>query len=240
MLRYSSIRILKRGMSMEKEKNSKFIIITSLILAVVGLSLGLAAFSSTLKISSLAYVSPSSDNFKIYLSNNTTSIPESSEAITDVISTSGATAGTASLINPSIDGNYAPSVTGIHADFTAPGQMVTYTFYVLNKGKYDAYLNSITFENVKGKSSPKICTAIDNSTDSNSVSAACEDISINIKVGESLPTAGSIPTISNHQLQQSLYEKIVVTVSYASDGVEAKGPFDVAFGDIKLVYGTID
>ena len=72
------------------------------------------------------------------------------------------------------------------------------------------------------------------------VSAACEDISISVKVGSDAAVSGSKATISNHKLLKTANEAIVVTITYASDGDRADGAFNVSFGDLKLVYGTVD
>lgn len=50
---------------MRQNKKVKIITITSLCLAVVGLTLGFAAFSNQLTISSSATISPDSSDFKI-------------------------------------------------------------------------------------------------------------------------------------------------------------------------------
>ena len=50
---------------MEKSRTSKIIAVVALVVAVLGLSLGFAAFSNTLTISSSATVSPDSGDFDI-------------------------------------------------------------------------------------------------------------------------------------------------------------------------------
>lgn len=52
---------------MEKDRQVKVLSIIALLVAVVGMSLGFAAFSVTLNISSSATVKPSSDNFKLQI-----------------------------------------------------------------------------------------------------------------------------------------------------------------------------
>ena len=61
------------------------------------------------------------------------------------------------------------TIGGIKANLKAPGVTVKYTFYVHNTGEYDAFLNSITHENVTGQNAPKICTAVDTTTTTSSV-----------------------------------------------------------------------
>lgn len=216
---------------MEKNRTSKIIAVVALIVAVFGLSLGFAAFSNTLTISSSAYVSPSSENFKVSFSTSSTSVGATG-SLTGV-PTGTATAGTATLTGTTI--------SGIKANLKVPGDTVKYTFYVHNTGEYDAFLNSITHENVSGQNAPKVCAAVSPTiTTASLVSAACEDISISVKVGADNAEAGSVAAISGHQLSKLTYEPVVVTITYASDGDRADGDFDVSFGDIKLIYATVD
>ena len=215
---------------MEKNKTSKIIAIVALVVAVLGLSLGFAAFSNTLTISSSAYVSPSDENFKVNFSTGTTA------GLTGALT--GSASGAASVESATLTGT---TLSGIKANFSTPGDTVTYTFYVHNTGEYDAYLNSITFENASGQSAPKVCTAEDKAnTTASLVSAACEDISISVKVGTDAAVAGSIASISGHKLSKSSYEPVVVTIAYAADGDRADGNFNISFGDLKLVYSTVD
>ena len=218
---------------MEKNRSSKIIAVVALVVAVFGLTLGFAAFSNTLTISSSAYVSPSSENFKINLSGSESSIT------TNVV---GSPAQSENL------GYYASQATvsgsrisGLKANLTQPGQSVSYTFYVHNEGEYDAYLNAIIFSNVEGQSSPRYCVATDPQTTTAAlVSAACESISVAVKVGDDAAVSGAQPTISNHKLSKGTKEKVVVTISYSSNGNRADGNFNVSFGDITLKYETVD
>ena len=50
---------------MEKNRQIKILSIVALVLAIAGMSLGFAAFSSTLTISSSATVTPNSNDFKV-------------------------------------------------------------------------------------------------------------------------------------------------------------------------------
>ena len=202
---------------MERNRSSKIIAVVALVVAVFGLTLGFAAFSNTLTISSSAYVSPSSENFKIGFS-------KSASSATETGTLAGSPTGAASAGSATLAGT---TVSGLKANLTAPGESVSYTFYVHNTGEYDAFLNSITFENVAGGSAPKTCTA-------------CEDISVSVKVGNDAAVAGSVATVTGHSLLKTKNETVVVTISYASDGDRADGEFNVAFGDLKLVYGTVD
>lgn len=52
---------------MEKQRQMKLLSIVALVVAIIGMTLGFAAFSTTLSISSSATVTPNSEDFKISL-----------------------------------------------------------------------------------------------------------------------------------------------------------------------------
>ena len=217
---------------MEKDHSTKMIAIIALCVAVIGLSVGFAAFSNDLTISSSATVTPEATDFDVNFSTvNTAETPGTVSGV--ATGTSGVTAEDAT-----IDNSNAPKITGLKANFTAPGQTVTYSFYAHNAGKYDAYLNTVTYNNVSGETATKVCTA-GSGTDDTMVQAACSAISVSVKVGSDNFT-GSNAAISSHLLAIDTYEEVIVTIEYASDGTRADGDFTVAFGDIVLTYGSVD
>ena len=144
-------------------RNTTLILIMTLV-SVLGLTIAFAAFSSTLTISSSANVTPELGEFKVVFSSKSDSLSTTGVTVTK---TGNATAGT-----PTIDNSGNPTISGISANFTSPGEKVEYTFYARNAGNYDAYLSSVVFNNIKGKTSFKECVA-GTGTTSSLVSAAC-------------------------------------------------------------------
>ena len=215
---------------MERDRSAKIIAIVALCVAVAGLSIGFAAFSNDLKIESNATVTPNPNDFDVNFSTVDTS--EIAGTVTGV-GTNSATAEDAT-----IDNSGSPKITGLRANFTEPGQKVTYSFYAHNAGKYAAYLNSVTYANVSGKTATKVCTAGEG-TDATKVEAACNGISVSVEVGTEKYT-GSMDTISNHLLNIDAYKPVVVTIEYNSGASRADGDFEVAFGDITLTYDSVD
>lgn len=215
---------------MEKNNGTRIIAIISLCVAVVGLSLGFAAFSNNLTISSSANVSPDEKTFDVNFSTVDT------EELAGTVA--GAVVDPVTAENATIDNTDLPKITGLKANFTEPGQKVTYSFYAHNAGKYIAYLNSVTYSNVTGKDATKVCTA-KTGTDETMVQAACNGISVKVKVGTS-EYAGSEDTVNNHSLAIDAYEPVEVTIEYAAGATRADGDFEVAFGDIVLNYGSTD
>lgn len=217
---------------MEKDRSTKMIAIIALCVAVIGLSVGFAAFSNDLTISSSATVTPDATDFDVNFS--TVNTAETPGTVSGTVSgVAGATAEDAT-----IDNSNAPKITGLKANFKEPGQKVTYSFYAHNAGKYAAYLNTVTYNNVSGETATKVCTA-GVGTDETMVEAACNAISVSVKVGSDNFT-GSNAAVNNHLLAIDAYEEVVVTIEYAAEGTRADGDFEVAFGDIVLTYGSVD
>lgn len=218
---------------MEKDRGTRVIAIVALVVGVVGLTIGFAAFSSTLTISSSAEVSPDSSKFNVdFTSAGTGDI--STAAIVPTKSPNTITA-----TNGAIDNSGDPKVTGLKATFTEPGQSATYSFWAKNIGEYTAYLNSITIANATGGDSYKKCTAKTGTTQS-LVDSACNGISMTVQVGSETATSSSVATINNHSLAVNGFDPVVVTISYAAGSAQADGDFDVAFGDITLSYSSVD
>ena len=218
---------------MEKNRGTKVIAIVALLVGVVGLSLGFAAFSNNLTISSSAEVRPDSSAFNVDFSSSNSAV----ETNPVVATVSDATEVTAT--NATIDNTTNPTITNLKATFTEPGQSATYSFYAYNAGQYVAYLNSIIYGNVSGEATNKVCTAKTGTTQA-LVDSACNGISVSVKVGSEAVTTGSVATISGHSLAKDSAEQVVVTISYASESAIADGDFDVAFGDITLTYDSVD
>lgn len=218
---------------MERNRQTKMITIIALVIAVAGMSLGFAAFSSTLTISSSATVAPDSSNFKVGFYASTTSTLASEAQDHVYPSTNGSASATSLYISEG-----TTSISGLKANFTAPGESVTYSFYVGNSGEYDAYLRAINFNNITGASSNKVCTAGTDATDS-LVQAACNDISISVNVHDITATSTN-SNISGKVLYKKTFAPITITIEYAANGNRADGPFSVSFGDISIDYSTVD
>ena len=225
-----SIAILRKEENMERDHSAKIIAIVSLCVAIVGLSIGFAAFSNNLTIKSNATVTPNASDFDVNFSTSNTSELDGT--------VSGVGTNSATAEDATIDNSDSPTITGLKANFTEPGQKVTYSFYAHNAGKYAAYLNNVTYANVSGKTATKVCTA-GTGTDATMVEAACNGISVSVKVGNDTYT-GSMDSITNHLLDLDDYEEVVVTIEYANGATRADGEFEVAFGDITLTYESVD
>ena len=221
---------------MSENKGYKVIAIVALMLGVVGVTLGYAAFTSTLTISSSAEVKPSSANFNVDFSSSSSSVLTAAiqPELTPSTPVEGFTATDATISNSG-----DPTITNLHATFTQPGQSVTYRFYSYNAGEYVAYLNKITFSGTKSCTAKAVESPATPATQS-LVNAACNGISLSVKVGSDDPTTSSIASLTNHTLGINAAEEVVVTISYAQDAAVADGDFDVTLPSIVLTYDSVE
>ena len=209
------------------KRNTTLVLIITLV-SVLGLSISFAAFSSSLTVKGNATITPDSGNFKVVFSSISTSLSTTNVSITK---TGNAHAGT-----PTIDNTTNPTIKNLSASFTAPGEKVEYTFYARNEGSYDAYLNSVVFDNIKNKSVFKECVA-GTGTTASMVESACNGIKVTTTVLSTSYTATTL-NITNHVLKKSNSELVKVTIEYTSGSAVADGPFTINFGKIYLTYGS--
>ena len=212
-----------------RNNGSKYIVVVALLISVVALSLGFAAFSNTLTINSSATYTSDEENFRVIFTQNGSTTTGGSSIVTPTKSPTTITAG-----NATISGT---TISGLSATFAATGQSVTYNFYTVNATAFLAYLNSINIGS-------KTCTAADGTTQSY-VNAACNDISLSVKAGSASAVTTTQSSINSHTVAAQAgttpgYEAIQVVISYAANGATADGDFTVSFGPTTLVYGTAD
>ena len=230
---------------MERERRMKVIAVAVLVVAVVGLSLGFAAFSNVLTISPTAEVQPI-NSMKVLFSSSNSSQEEIGTNIQIQYLPGGETTlypnFTASIPVISNAVVSAPTLSNLKATFIRPGESVTYTLYIHNDSTYDVSLSAIEFGN-------KTCSA-KSGTSQTLVDAACDEIDISVTVGGGTnePIAvtktqknSSSPTVTGHVLGTGEYETVKVTLSYddlsgGSGNTDLNGDFDVTFGDVTLTY----
>ena len=215
---------------MDRDRSTKVIAIVALCVAVFGLSVGFAAFSNDLTIKSEATVKPNASDFDVNFSSSDTSETDGTVTAT---STAGVTAQDATINNAT-----APTISGIKVEFTEPGQSAKYSFFAHNAGKYNAFLNNVTFKKVTDAATNIACVAAEG-TNAAMVASACQGISIKVKVGTTT-FAESTPTITSHELTIDQYEPVEVTIEYKTGAARADGDFQVNIGDIVLTYGSVD
>lgn len=215
---------------MEKDRSSKIIAIIALVIAVVGVSLGFAAYSQNLTISSTANVKGDESRFNVQFSTSQTEA--SSGSVEATLVPSGQvylTASSATLTSTTINNLKATFTNG------KGKQTATYSFYVYNGGELDAYLKKVTFE----KSQPTCsATAGPNQATDILVQAACKDATIKITIdGDDYFTTNDV--ISSKKLTKKTAIPVKVVLEY-NDVHPVDGDFDVDFGSITLNYSSSD
>ena len=209
---------------MEHNRKQKLLMIVALIVGIASLSIGFAAFSTTLNISSSASVSPSSDTFSVKFSTSQNSLVVG--AVTPSSKTTGIT-----TTDGVIDNGANPTIKNLSATFTNPGQYVEYTFYARNEGEYTAYLNNINFLG------DKTCTG-ETGTTASLVTSACESINISATIGNTTYTETT--PIEGHTLAKGVGEQIKIRLEYLSSGTSVDGGMSITFPNVALVYSTLD
>ena len=133
---------------MEKDRGTKIIAILALLIAVVGLSVGFAAFSKELTITPVADVKADDSKFSVEFSTDSSSETAqfgdvNGEFSEDASDDENAKAGKVTIAQL--------TATNAEAQFSKDNQTIVYTWYVRNSGEMDAYLKSVTFESDKFK-----------------------------------------------------------------------------------------
>lgn len=211
-------------------KKKRTIIVASLLGLVVCLAVGFAAFSTTLKINGSAKVKPDAGNFKVVFANSKSGDTYSYADVEAVTNPEGLETHDGEINNDDV-----PTFGEMNVTFTEDNQSATYNLLVANIGKYDAYLTDIDF-------GEKTCTVPDGSdTDETLAAAACE--AINIKVifnNDSNKTYVSSTDIENFVLAKGTDIPVKVVISYPEGAPLPDGDLDVNFGEVALVYHTVD
>ena len=198
-------------------KNTKIVAIVAILIAVVGLAVGFAAFSSSLTISSSATVTPSADTFKVVFGEEGT-VP---------------TSGPYTVIK---DASY---------DFTAPGQTKSTRYYIYNIGEYTAYLNSVTFSKESPTCEATVdggatASLVSDACEGISMSLEYLDMT-NLSSKKFTATDADVDGISLAKATNPNIKGIAtLTVTYAKNAARADGAFTVDCGSIALNFGSTD
>ena len=228
-------------------RNRQGITIAALIVAIIGLSVGFAAFSNTLTIRSTASVNPGSENFVVKFSKvSNADQTGSSYPIIPIISAANVEAGVTGG-DGEIDSSNPLLLTGLQANFNAPGQSVSYKLYVRNTGHYTAYLTNLDFKDIAGGDSFIDCSGNDVTTALKT--AACNDISVSVTIGGTDGVGGDTYTsrdqtltneINTITLNAGASAEVYVTINYAANNHYVDGNMTVTFGDIMLEYRSVN
>lgn len=237
---------------MIKEKRIKLLTIILLAITLLTLTIGFAAFSTTLNISSSATVRPNEEDFKIiiygfkdeiavnnYVKNRSFSeIDLSTSTAFPYIKQEETITAEEAEINNSMH-----RISNIKVNLTSSEQEIIYYFIIKNEGKYDAYLDLTNYEydsnNKEYSLNPPITgTCIPEiETTKELVDNTCENITHVLNVSNSnnsqITTGESVLTIpkGSHIVLASI-------ISYSKTENLADGPFSVEFPTLTLSFST--
>ena len=235
---------------MERERSGKIIAIVTLLVAIAGLSLGFAAFSTRLDITSSADVPVDASVWKVGFSNVNSGIPAS--AVTVNGQTNSANNGTLSLSQFVIEQTTNAELS------TTNGSEVVYSFYIVNDGDLDAYLNSVTMggltcaykSGVDARTIDDGHTTITGGTGTISNSDCAKLFTATLQIGSSTYTNGQSVTSgfgNTNKLAKPTnsptYVAATLTIAYNNNSLATvddapNGDFTVSLGDSTVVYGT--
>ena len=207
---------------MEKQRQIKILSIIALVLAIAGMSLGFAAFSATLNISSSASVSPNSDDFKVRF----VGINGDDKAIVSAYSTSEKP--DSGFI--SADGL---SISGINVSMQKFGDGAQYSVYIENQGQYDAIITKKGMNYIEGTEVKRRCTGDDVSPAL--LDGFCQSISFSFtlySLDNEILNSGSLVLKKGEKI------KLVFSIIYPESSWYVDGPVSVEFGDVYFDFGV--
>ena len=231
---------------MEKARQVKILSIVALVIAIAGMTLGFAAFSTTLSISSSAIVTPNSDDFKIkvYGFKDATVITDSIErwqfSDGDLSDSYGvAIENDAIGMNASIDNNLH-IISNLKVLFENKPGNVVYAFVIKNEGKYDAYLDLSNMVSEDGgyllaKILKNTCTS-DGDATASLVEKACKGINATVGIIDQTTGDGKFITSDHYLVPAGGIDVLALNIDYS--GPYADGPFEVEFEDFQLKFST--
>lgn len=215
---------------MRHERTIKIIEIVVLVFAIVGISIGFAAYAKDLTINIGGTVAPE-DTFSLQFSNASGEQTVGNVTHDTVATTTGAS-GSATI---SGDGH---TISTVDATFKKPGDTVVIKFYVTNTSIYTAYLKSITFSKTAAT-----CTGAGVAEETRN--EVCGNMSMNVSVGTNTASYdnNTVTGIStNNEINAksgTTLSSLPVTLTLTYGGSTAvDSSIDVEFGSIALGYST--
>ena len=225
-------------------KNKK-ITVAALILAVLSLSIGFAAFSNSLNIKSSANVKPSDKDFKIVFSKERDTFVSGNEII-------NATGDINENTKKGSINDIGDTLYNLETEFTTPGESVEYSLYIKNIGAYNAVLNKLEIEEAELTSDITVdnyyivdngsvkCYAKkdpQNKANEELLKEACNNIRLKVKLQQETEYITSTKEFDSYVINKGESESVTVTLEYTGDTLADTG-FNVVFGSVKMNYAT--
>ena len=235
---------------MERERSGKVIAIATLLVGILGLSLGFAAFSTRLNITSSADVQIDASVWNVGFST-------AQNAITPGTVTGSNSNGSLTLTQFVISQNEKAQLA------TTNGSSVTYNFNIVNTGDMDAFLNSVSVGQLTCAYASSPTPAPRETDDGHTAGtgtisdADCQamftatltiDSNVTYTNGQSASSGFSNsaklarPTVTN-STKTPTYVPATLTIAYVNDSVGGvssvpNGDFIVSLADTTVVYGS--
>lgn len=226
---------------MEKDRSSKIIAIVALVVAVVSLSLGFAAFTKDLNITF------SESNVKVsgVLDMKFLASEDPNDTNTSINAVSSSEVISANLATISTDGT---TISGMGVTFSDKDQTVDYGFYIYNNSEYDAYLNAVDFLNYTGADANKVCTALTGTTQS-LVDDSCNDITVVVSFDtdgdggfDSVVDTGT-SGFTSIKVSKGAIVPALISIKYdgsSTSSILPDGDFKINFGEIKFSFSSLE
>ena len=203
-----------------------------MILAVGALGIGFSAYSNTLDVTSSVKVKSNSSNYRLVFANNT---DVNNLDFGNVLPITNASYGGRGIINNNSD---IPTISGLSALFDDKGESVSYRVYIVNTGKYTAYIKNFNF--IEKNGSFNECIAREG-TNSSGVEHVCSYIYVTVNIGNYTFTSNSanLSNSMNLSLDPNESQEVIITVTYDANAVNPNGDFYVKFGDLQVLSSTV-
>ena len=233
---------------MRKDKKLRVVSLIALSISVLGLTLGFAAFSNTLTISSSASVSPDSSDFKLvfYGVEDATKFDEYGDfdtEVTSLVKSEPLVGGRATATTAVID-NEALTIKNMNVAYVEPGDDANYYFLVKNEGKYPVYITHEDFMEFANNFVNKTCVAKEGTTDS-LVQEACRNINGYVLFDDHVNGHhfdSQFPHGDSDYMEIPVggSADLIIWLSYFDSLLpRADGDFEVIYDDAKLTYSTV-
>lgn len=252
---------------MAKRRKTKILIIVILVLAVTGLSIGLATFSNALTISSSATVKPNNDEYNLMIYGLDASTEFTGTGINtfeDLLLNYGSTTEAIPQISggkvlapaAKIDNNMF-KISDISVQFSinsladlSSNDGALYTFVIVNEGAYPVYFDIMKLDDYLNSSHGKTCVSDDSSVQEE-LDLYCEYIDDLVTYAHIVIDSGDVQLefFNETELTESglleidVGEHVALWVGiFGKSGSELdiKGEFSVVFDDISLDFSTTD
>lgn len=211
--------------------------IVALVVAIVGMSIGFATFSTILTISSKATVNPNRDSQKLVIyglvnegelekiSSDDRSFDFDKWSTTEALLVSE----NGFLDDYVVIDNNNFTISDLSVNFSLEKENIGSAFLLRNEGSQGVYITDLVDNRTK------VCTALDNTTQS-LVDVACDKLNNGWVL---IPSKGVSWRGYPHFLEAGDYILMHVAVNNLGITTEVDGPFEVVFSDIELHFSDV-